>query len=96
MVELTLVSKHERPLRPLVEAALANEIRLLEAGMRQTRQRLAELEAHHGMSTDDFIRRFEDDELDETLDLIEWMGEYRLLQRLQDKANTLREIEFAN
>jgi hypothetical protein len=96
MVELTLVSKHNRPLRPMVEAALANELRLLEAGIRQTEQRLVAFEAQCGMTTDEFVRLFENDELEETLAFIEWLGEARLLQRLQEKAVTLREIEFAN
>lgn len=31
MAELTLISKQSHPLRPLVEAALANELRLVMA-----------------------------------------------------------------
>jgi hypothetical protein len=38
MSEVTLISTQERPLRPLVEAALANQLRLLEAGVRRTEQ----------------------------------------------------------
>jgi len=44
MSELVLVSAQKRPLRPLVEAALTNEARLLEAGIRRTEQRLRDLE----------------------------------------------------
>lgn len=43
MAELTLISSRKRPLKPLVEAALNNELRLLEAGIRRTQQRLKEL-----------------------------------------------------
>ena len=55
MAELTLISTHQRPLRPLVEAASANELRLLEAGIRRTEQRLHELETKYQLSTDKFI-----------------------------------------
>lgn len=96
MVELRLVSQYERPLKPLIEAALANEVRLLEVGIRQTQQRLTEFESRYSMSSDEFKSRFEDDNLDETLDYIEWVGETRLLQRLKDKVAILREIQFAN
>ena len=96
MTELTLVSSRQRPLKPLVEAALANELRLLEAGIRRTEQRLRELEAKYQLPTDEFIRRFEGDEFKETLEFAEWIGEYRLLERLREKADTLRGIEFAN
>ena len=96
MAELTLVSTRQRPLKPLVEAALANELRLLEAGIRRTERRLRELEAQYQLSTDEFIRRFEGDEFGETLEFAEWIGEYRLLKRLCEKADTLRRVEFAD
>ncbi|HEY63190.1 MAG TPA: hypothetical protein G4O02_01345 [Caldilineae bacterium] len=96
MAEITLISARQRPLRPLVEAALENELRLLEAAIRRTEQRLREFEAKYHLSTEEFICRFENDELEETLELAEWVGEYRLLERLHEKADILREIEFAN
>ena len=44
MTDIRLISKRKRQLKPLVEAALANELRLLEAGIRQAEQRLQEFE----------------------------------------------------
>jgi hypothetical protein len=96
MTELKLVSAHQRPLKPLVEAALTNELRLLQAGIRRTEQRLKDLEEKYQLSTEDFIRRFENDEFEETLEFDEWIGEFRLLERLREKAETLQDIEFAN
>lgn len=96
MTELTLVSSRQLPLKPLVETALTNEVRLLEVGIRRTERRLREFETAHQMTTKEFVRRFEDDELDETLELAEWIGEYRLLQRLNEKIETLRGIRFAS
>jgi hypothetical protein len=96
MTELTLVSSRQLPLRPLVETALTNEVRLLEVGIRRTERRLREFETIHRMTTSEFVRRFENDELSETLELAEWIGEHRLLQRLNEKAEALRGIRFAN
>ncbi|MCX6032052.1 MAG: hypothetical protein NT169_22490 [Chloroflexi bacterium] len=96
MTELTLVSTRQLPLRPLVENALANEVRLLEVGIRRTERRLREFETAHRMPTREFVRRFENDELGETLELAEWIGEYRLLQRLHEKTETLRGVSFAS
>lgn len=42
------------------------------------------------MSTAEFLTRYENDEFTETLELDEWIGEYRLLTRLRDKAETIR------
>ena len=96
MEELTLVSSYQRPLKPLVEAALFNELRLLQANIKRTEQRLRDLEIRFGLSTPEFLQRYENDELTETLDSVEWVGEARLLERLREKANALQEIRFAN
>ncbi len=90
--EVKLVSKSKRRLKPLVEAALGNELRLIEAGIRQTRQNLEKFEEKYQLATGDFITRFENDQLEETMDYIEWVGESRLLDRLNEKAETLREV----
>jgi hypothetical protein len=96
MEELTLVSSCQRPLRSLVEAALQNELRLFQANIKRTEQRLSNFETRFNLSTTEFIKRYENDELPESLDYIEWVGEYRLLIRLHEKAEALREIRFAN
>jgi hypothetical protein len=96
MTELTLISSSQRPLQPLVEGALQNELRLLEAGIRRGEQRLQEFETRYGLSTAEFIQRYENDALEETLEFAEWIGEYRLRERLLEKAATLRAIKFAD
>ena len=89
MAELTLISSYNHSLQPLVHAALSNEVRLLESGIRRTQRRLDEYETKHKLSTNEFIRRFEMNEFDETLDLLEWIGEYRMLNALQEERNAV-------
>ena len=96
MAELTLISPRKRQLKPLVQAALRTELRLLGVGIRRTEQKVQEFETQYGLPSAEFIRRYERDELEETLEFAEWIGEYRLLQRLREKANTLQEIRFAD
>lgn len=96
MPQLQLISQGKHELKPLVQAALQNELRLLEAGIRQTEARLRVFEEQYHLSSLDFLRQYENDELEETLDFMEWIGEYRLLQRLNEKAETLKGIYFAN
>ena len=96
MAELILRSSRAQILKPLVQAALHNELRLLEAGIRRAHERLREMEARYAISTPEFLKRFENNEFDETLEFAEWIGEHRLLERLQEKAQALREVEFAD
>jgi len=70
MAALTLTTPHQRPLRPLVEAAIQNELRLLEAGIRRTEERVRAFEAKYDLSSQEFLRRYENDELAETLEAI--------------------------
>ncbi len=94
MAQVTLSSDSERPLRPLVEVALADALRLEEAGLWRTEQRLREFEGRYGMATAEFIARYERDELEETPDFDEWVGEHRLLLRQREKADALRGIRI--
>ena len=94
MAQLTLVSPSHHPLQPLVEGALQNELRLLEVGIRRSEQRLHEFETRYGLSTADCVRRYENDELEETLEFAEWIGENRLRARLLEKADAIRAIRF--
>lgn len=96
MSQLQLVSTGSRELKPLVQAALQNELRLLEAGIRQTQTRLRLFEERYHISSSEFIEQYENDAFEETLDAMEWIGEYRLLQRLLEKTATLKDIHFAN
>lgn len=96
MSELKLTSPASASLKPLVEAALTNELRLLQAGIQRTQERLHQFEIKFQLPTSDFLRRFENDEFEETLELAEWVGEYRLLQKLNEKVDILQSIQIAN
>lgn len=96
MTELTLLSSRKIPLKPLVEAAIHNELRILESGIRRTTHKLQKLETQHGMTSEEFVRLYEQNQMKENLEFAEWIGEYRLLKRLQEKEQTLREVQFAD
>lgn len=96
MEQLTLVSKQPRLLKPLVEAALRNELRLVQAGIQRSEQKLQQWEARYGLPTLEFVRRYENDQFEESLELAEWIGEHRLMTRLLEKAQILQEVQFAN
>jgi hypothetical protein len=96
MNELKLISQHPDPIHSLVENALQDALNSTENGIRQTEQRLQEFESKYQISTIEFIRRYENDEIQETLEIDEWIGAYRMLNRLTEKAERLRGIKIAN
>lgn len=94
MTQLTITSQQNRPLRPLVEAALENEARVLEVAIRKTQWRLHQFESKYDLATDEFLERFRAGEIQETLEMDEWIGESRMLQHLQEKLDILRSLEI--
>lgn len=93
---LTLTSSSPRALHPLIESSIHNELRGMQAGIRRTQRRIADFEARYGMTTAEFLQRYRDDDITETLETIEWVGEWRMLERLREDEAVLREVGFAD
>jgi phage shock protein A len=96
MSELILVSEGRLEIKPIIEAALKNEMRLVRAGLRKTENNLKQFEKKYNMNTETFISNYEEDKLEETIDFIEWIGEFRMFERLSDKLKTMKSIRFDN
>jgi len=96
MPELKLIYPEKREIRSIVEAALHNELRLLEAGIRQSEKRLRKFEEKYNMTTESFISGYKNDTIGETVEFAEWIGESRMLERLTDKSESLKSIHFGN
>jgi len=80
--QVTITTDAQVALKPLLESALRSELRMLELSLQRTSQRLRSFEAQYGLSSEEFERRFNAGEVEESLDFIEWAGElktYRLL-----------------
>ncbi|MFB2972109.1 hypothetical protein ACE1CD_24380 [Aerosakkonema sp. BLCC-F183] len=98
MAELKIICEYPDSLKQFIEEALSKRIASLKDGIQRTEERLQEFESKYQMSTEEFLRRFENDELQHRLDMEfdEWVGESRMLKMLDDKVNKLRVVEFVN
>ena len=88
MTELRLISRQSVSIQPIVQNAIDSFVRSSEDGIQKTQQRLSEFERKYLMSTREFVQRYENDELDETLEFGEWVGESRMLQGLLEDIST--------
>ena len=79
-----------------MEAALNNELQLMEVGIKKTEYNLRKFEKKYAMNTKTFISDYENSNLEETMEFIEWIGEFRMLERLIDKSDRLKSIHFEN
>lgn len=82
-------------LLPLVQAAVNGEIVRLELALGLARERLLLFERKYGVTSAHFIEHMTAEDLEGGDDeYVQWAGEYRLMQRLEEKLVRLREVEY--
>ncbi len=95
-MQITVTSPGSIPLRPLIQNALERETGLVEVALKQAQHRVQKYEEPYGLSSEQFMERYRSNQIDETLETIEWVGEYRMLMRLREKLQAMQEIEIAD
>jgi phage shock protein A len=73
----------------VAESAHADEVQSLETALRQSEVRLHTFESTFRQTTTEFISRYAQNEIDETLESIEWLGEARMAQHIQRRIERL-------
>ncbi|MBE9215061.1 hypothetical protein IQ247_20740 [Plectonema cf. radiosum LEGE 06105] len=96
MAELKLSSKYPDSLRQIIQSALSERLYSIEAGIKRTEERLQEFENKYQLSTEEFLIRFNNDQLTHNFDFDEWIGESRMLAHLQETREAVEEVKFVN
>jgi hypothetical protein len=96
MAELKLKAKNSHSLRQIIQSALSERLHSIKAGIKRTEERLQEFETKYQLSTDEFIKRFNNDEFSHSFDFDEWIGESRMLAHLRETKEAIEEVEFVN
>jgi hypothetical protein len=87
-------TKSNTEFKPLVEAAIQNEKRLLMHGIQRTEHKLAAFEKQFGMSSAKFEQRYRANEIDETLDHADWLMEIKALALLKEQVQALSDARL--
>lgn len=82
---------------PLVRSAIDGEIARLELAVKLARERLVPFERKYGVTSEHFIAEWAAEDLEGGDDeYVRWAGEYKLMQRLQQKLRQLQEIDYSD
>jgi hypothetical protein len=92
--QVTVTTDTQIALKPLIEAALRSELRMLELSLQRTAQRLRAFEAQYGLASDEFERRFNAGEMKESLEFIEWVGEIKTYRLLEAQRQALQGVQL--
>jgi len=88
---ITIQTSDIERFKPLLETALDREAKLLEYSIQRTREALAPFEARYKMTTNEFERKFNSREIEETLDYLDWWMELEALRHLEAQRNAIKE-----
>lgn len=96
MSQVTLTSPDNVSVRLIVESALKDRAQQLELAIHQTEARIQNFEKSYGLTTSEFLAKFRENDLQHSFDFDEWIGESRLLARLQEKLAGLQSIQIVD
>jgi len=92
--QVTITTDAQIALKPLIESALRAELRMLELSLQRTSQRLRAFEVQYGLTSEEFERRFNAGEVEESLDFIEWAGEIKTYRLLDAHRQALQGVQL--
>jgi len=92
--EIVIKTNASEALKPLVEAAIRNQIKALQHGVQRTKERITEFEKRAGMSSVEFEQKFQADQIEETIETIDWNMELAALRLLESQYQSLSEAEI--
>jgi hypothetical protein len=91
---VTITTDAQVALRPLIESALRSELRMLELSLQRTSERLRAFEEQYQLTSEEFERRFNAAQLEESLDFIEWAGEIKTYRLLDAQRQALQGVQL--
>ena len=81
----------------LIRSAIESQIAKLELGVKMAKKRLAPFEHKYDVTSEYFISEMVAEDLKGGDDeYVRWAGEYKLMQRLQEKLQQLVEIDYGD
>jgi hypothetical protein len=95
MTEIILKSADVPKAVAVIRNAIDKEISRLEKGTERSLERLKQFEDRYRVSSSEFAERFVAEDLDgKDLEYVEWMGEYRLCQQLDEDLTLLKNLTY--
>ncbi len=86
MTKITIKSDQANAVKSELQAALAGQQCVIQYSIKRTKKKIEAFEEQYGISTADVLKQEQDGIIDDdNLDMIEWLGETKMLQRLQSE-----------
>jgi hypothetical protein len=93
--EIVIKTNAKESLKPLLEMAIRNQLISMQHNIQRTKERVAEFEKRASISSAEFEKKLEAEEIDETIETIDWNMELTALRLLERQYQSLRDIEIS-
>jgi len=95
MLQQVVIKTNDRSvLKPLLTSAIQNEISLIQVGLEKTQRRMQEFEKRFGLTSVEFERRLNSNQMDETIETTGWRMEIGMMNLLQSQLAALRDAQI--
>ncbi len=96
MLELSLktASGDISTFKKIVSDGISGERKKIEFALERTYKLIKTHEKEHRMSSEEFLRRFRNGEIEENDDIFEWWAELKVSKELEEKLHLVENIEI--
>jgi hypothetical protein len=89
-----MIAGNEREVQ-ILRNSLERELRLIEHSIKKTAEKLREFEKKHGISSEEFYRRFEEGKMEDSQEFMLWASEFEALKLLEkDREAVIRMLKL--
>jgi len=89
MAEIMIRTDKPESIVPILESAIRNQLKMLKASINRTKMKITSFEQKYNMSTEQFMQKIREGMDDDNLDYVEWIGETKILKRLEEEYKEL-------
>jgi len=90
MTEILIRAGKQKTTVPLSELAIPKQLKLLKTSIKRTEIKIKSFEQKYNMSTEQFMQKIREGMDDDNLDYVEWIGERKILKRLEEEFNKIK------
>ncbi len=94
MAEIVIRTGKPESIRPILDSAISNQLKLLKASINRTQIRISSFEQKYNMSSEQFVQKIREGMDDDNLDFVEWIGETKILKRLEEEYKELEGLQI--
>ncbi|NQE45070.1 hypothetical protein C5S31_03480 [ANME-1 cluster archaeon GoMg2] len=94
MAEILIKGNKTESIMPILDSAIRNQLKLLKTSINRTQIRISSFEQKYNMSSEQFVQKIREGMDNDNLDFVEWIGETKILKRLEEEHKELEGLRI--